>query len=175
VTQVAVVDELSAAGDLVKGKFDQVPVAVVRGFSLGPSAPDGPGAAVLVRDAQHDLFSLGTAEARAEGLNRAATLTDAVLDPAPPAEDLDAAEAGVARALALVTVAPTTVVSPAATASGPAGTLRALHFRSTGSEVALGMDVHRLRCALAAEGLATVWLPDPAVLAIGLPAQPSLR
>jgi len=43
------------------------------------------------------------------------------------------------------------------------------------SSNALGMDVHRLRCALAAEGLATVWLPDPAVLAIGLPAQPSLR
>jgi hypothetical protein len=81
----------------------------------------------------------------------------------------------VARALALVTVAPTTVVSPAAAASGPAGTFRALHFRSTGSEVALGMDVHRLLCALAAEGLATVWLPEPAVLAVGLPAQPSLR
>jgi hypothetical protein len=76
----------------------------------------------------------------------------------------------VVRALTLVTVAPTTVVSPVAVSVGPAGTLRALHFRSTGSEVALGMDVHRLRCALAAEGLATVWLPEPAVLAIGLPA-----
>ena len=32
VTQIAVVDELSGAGDLVKGKFDQVPVAVVRGY-----------------------------------------------------------------------------------------------------------------------------------------------
>ena len=169
VTQVAVVDELSAAGDLVKGKFDQVPVAVVRGFPLGPSSPDGPGAAVLVRDAQHDLFSLGTAEARAEGLNRAATLTDAVLDPLPPAEDLADTEAAVARALALVTVAPTTVVSAADASSGPAGTLRALRFRTTGSEVALGMDVHRLRCALAAEGLVTVWLPDSAVLAIGAP------
>jgi len=50
VTQVAVVDELCAAADLVKNKFDQVPVAVVRGLlpvataGPGPRA-DGPGAA----------------------------------------------------------------------------------------------------------------------------------
>ena len=35
--------------------------------------------------------------------------------------------------------------------------------------IELGMDVHRLRCALAAEGLASVWLPDTAILAAGCP------
>ena len=35
-TQMAVVDELAAAADLVKGKFDQVPVAVVRGYLERP-------------------------------------------------------------------------------------------------------------------------------------------
>jgi coenzyme F420-0:L-glutamate ligase/coenzyme F420-1:gamma-L-glutamate ligase len=169
VTQVAVVDELSAAGDLVKGKFDQVPVAVVRGFPLGPSSPDGPGAAVLVRDAQHDLFSLGTAEARAEGLNRAATLADTAFGPADAEADVEAA---VARALALVSVSPATTVSPAGPGATPVGTMRALDFRTTGSPIALGMDVHRVRCALAAEGLATAWLPERAVLAIGLPDDP---
>src|SRR4051812_5165225 len=47
-TQVAVVDELAAAADLVKGKLAGVPVAVVRG--LVPAAPDpDPGTRPLVR------------------------------------------------------------------------------------------------------------------------------
>jgi coenzyme F420-0:L-glutamate ligase / coenzyme F420-1:gamma-L-glutamate ligase len=169
VTQVAVVDELSAAGDLVKGKFDQVPVAVVRGFPIAASAPDGPGAAVLVRDAEHDLFSLGTAEARADGLTRAATLSNGAFGPAEAADDVERA---LARALALVRVAPSTLVEPAGAEAGPDHTVRALRFRTPGAasdQITLGMDVHRLRCALAAEGLATTWLPDTGVLAIGVP------
>src|SRR3954467_2207281 len=38
-TQVAVVDELAAAADLVKGKLDGVPVAVVRGLQLAAPSP----------------------------------------------------------------------------------------------------------------------------------------
>ncbi|WP_412541715.1 coenzyme F420-0:L-glutamate ligase [Longispora sp. K20-0274] len=75
VTRMAVVDELAAAGELVKGKIDQVPVAVVRGLAVSSrqgtgtvrqtGLADGPGVAeTLVRDTSHDLFSLGTAEAR---------------------------------------------------------------------------------------------------------------
>jgi coenzyme F420-0:L-glutamate ligase / coenzyme F420-1:gamma-L-glutamate ligase len=63
ITQMAVVDELAAAAELVKGKIDQVPVAVVRGY-LTETAPDGaPVVPTLVREAANDLFSLGTAEA----------------------------------------------------------------------------------------------------------------
>ncbi len=40
-TQMAVVDELAGAAELVKGKYDQVPVAVVRGFAR-PAAPARP-------------------------------------------------------------------------------------------------------------------------------------
>ena len=58
----AVVDELASAAELVKGKIDQVPVAVVRG--LIDATEDAPGVVpTLVRDAANDLFSLGTAEA----------------------------------------------------------------------------------------------------------------
>lgn len=85
ITQMAVVDELAAAGELVKGKCDQVPVAVIRGYLTVPDADDGDGAvAALVRDAAHDLFSLGTAEARAAGLRAAATLGESVRRPRPP-------------------------------------------------------------------------------------------
>ena len=66
ITTIAVVDEIAAAAELVKGKIDQVPVAVIRG--LISHTVDGPGVvATLVRDADHDMFSLGTAEAIALG------------------------------------------------------------------------------------------------------------
>ncbi len=52
VTQVAVVDEIAAAADLVMGKASAIPVAIVRGLSLA-----GEGRAVdLVRPAGEDLF-----------------------------------------------------------------------------------------------------------------------
>ena len=60
VTEVAVADELAAAAELVKGKADGVPVAVVRGLDL---PDDGRGAQALVRPAEQDWFRLGTAEA----------------------------------------------------------------------------------------------------------------
>ncbi|ASW53718.1 coenzyme F420-0:L-glutamate ligase [Plantactinospora sp. KBS50] len=74
ITQMAVVDELAGAGELVKGKIDQVPVAVVRGYLPAAGRNDGAGAAELVREAELDLFALGTAEARADGLRAVATL-----------------------------------------------------------------------------------------------------
>ncbi len=62
VTARAVGDEVAAAADLVKGKADAVPVAVVRG--LGDLVRAGAaGAATLVRTGAGDWFSHGTAEA----------------------------------------------------------------------------------------------------------------
>jgi coenzyme F420-0:L-glutamate ligase / coenzyme F420-1:gamma-L-glutamate ligase len=53
VTEVAVVDEIAAAADLVMGKADGIPVAIVRGFEW----QDGDGRAVdLVRPPGEDLF-----------------------------------------------------------------------------------------------------------------------
>lgn len=63
ITQMAVVDELAAAAELVKGKIDQVPVAVVRGYLAATADEALPVVPTLVRDAASDLFSLGTAEA----------------------------------------------------------------------------------------------------------------
>ena len=58
-TQVAIVDELAAAADLVKGKLGGIPVAVVRGLRLGPSEPDL-GSRPLVRLGAGDLFRTGS-------------------------------------------------------------------------------------------------------------------
>ncbi len=62
VTVAAVADEIAAAAELVKGKADQVPVAIVRGLTGLVTADDGPGAAALVRPADQDMFRLGAAD-----------------------------------------------------------------------------------------------------------------
>jgi coenzyme F420-0:L-glutamate ligase / coenzyme F420-1:gamma-L-glutamate ligase len=62
VTVAAVADEIAAAGDLVKGKALQIPVAVVRGLSDLVTDSDGPGARALIRPADEDMFRLGAAD-----------------------------------------------------------------------------------------------------------------
>ena len=53
VTALAVADELASAAELVMGKLDKVPIAVIKGFSY----PRGEGSAVaLVRQPEKDLF-----------------------------------------------------------------------------------------------------------------------
>ncbi|HEY5151353.1 MAG TPA: coenzyme F420-0:L-glutamate ligase [Mycobacterium sp.] len=51
VTRVAVGDELAAAGDLVKGKLDAVPVAVARGLGLLVERPPAPPPSARITDA----------------------------------------------------------------------------------------------------------------------------
>ncbi|WBB77382.1 coenzyme F420-0:L-glutamate ligase [Micromonospora sp. WMMD882] len=205
VTQMAVVDELAGAGELIKGKCDQVPVAVVRGYLSGPGADDGPGARALVRDAAQDLFSLGTAEARVAGMLAAATLPDdpdalpeKVTDgttaqptdgPVSPPTDgttggtaggsLTADPAAVRRALDVVAgvVAAGTVFTLVTDEESRAVMVAALPgwpARATGlilgqppapvgpaDLVRFGADLHRLRTALAAHGVASTLLPPP--------------
>jgi coenzyme F420-0:L-glutamate ligase / coenzyme F420-1:gamma-L-glutamate ligase len=62
VTVAAVADEIAAAGDLVKGKALQIPVALVRGLHALVTDEDGPGARALVRNSADDMFSLGAAD-----------------------------------------------------------------------------------------------------------------
>ncbi|GIE95874.1 coenzyme F420-0:L-glutamate ligase [Paractinoplanes rishiriensis] len=150
ITQMAVIDELAAAGELVKGKCDQVPVAVIRGYLSAPTT-EAAGAAVLLRDPASDMFSLGTAEARTAGLLDAARLTDTA--PHQPADPT-----AVRRAVAAVSE----VWSPRTTVdlSPTAAVLRTADTTPTGF-MRLGADAHRLRAALAAESIATVLVPLP--------------
>lgn len=77
VTQVAVADELAAAGDLVKGKLGGVPVAIVRGLAYdGKLTDDGLGSRALIRGPEEDLFRLGTSEAMAVGREDVGWATD---------------------------------------------------------------------------------------------------
>ncbi|MFD5784828.1 coenzyme F420-0:L-glutamate ligase [Streptomyces sp. NPDC126933] len=82
-TVVAVADELAAAGDLVKGKAEGLPVAVVTGLShLVGDADEG--ARAMVRVAADDMFRLGTSEAVREAVTQRRTVrdfTDGAVDP----------------------------------------------------------------------------------------------
>lgn len=158
ITQMAVVDELAAAGELVKGKVDQVPVAVVRGFPL-PATTDGPGVRPLLREASGDMFRLGTDEARSAGLREAATLPSHGELPGRPTD-----QAAVERALATVAdhVAPALQITPA-DPSPSVGCTAGLHLHTLDASPAgwmrLGADAQRLQAALAAESVASVALP----------------
>jgi coenzyme F420-0:L-glutamate ligase/coenzyme F420-1:gamma-L-glutamate ligase len=161
ITQMAVADELAAAADLVKGKVAEVPVAVVRGLLAGPPAGDGPGALSMVRDAASDMFSLGTAEARAAGMADAARLPNyAPFAPDSPhadvyiSTDLPDPQA-LADAVVGVPLSPSTVLSLVVTKGSTVVTLRCSAPREPAALVALGMDVHRLRCAFASAELLT--------------------
>jgi coenzyme F420-0:L-glutamate ligase/coenzyme F420-1:gamma-L-glutamate ligase len=55
-TTVAVADELAAAADLARNKADGVPAVVVRGTERWVTSDDGPGAALIRRAAEEDLF-----------------------------------------------------------------------------------------------------------------------
>jgi coenzyme F420-0:L-glutamate ligase / coenzyme F420-1:gamma-L-glutamate ligase len=175
ITQMAVIDELAGAGELVKGKCDQVPVAVIRGYLTAAGPEDGDGAAALIRDAALDLFSLGTAEAHAAGLRAAATLPESA---ALSGQSVD--PAAVARAIAAVSdvVAPGTVFTlqtdpqvradlaaaipdwPATATGMVTAGIPAPH--GPAALVRFGADVHRLRAALAAEGVPSTLLGAPA-------------
>ncbi|MDJ0424795.1 coenzyme F420-0:L-glutamate ligase [Rhodococcus fascians] len=96
VTEVAIADELAAAGDLVKGKLGGVPIAVVRGLS---PVDDGSTAATLLRGGEDDLFWLGTAEALERGRREALLRRRSVRSFSPDAVDPDSIRDAVADAL----------------------------------------------------------------------------
>ena len=84
-TVTAVVDEIAAAAELVKGKLAGAPVAVVRGLAHLVTDDDGPGVAALVRPAEEDMFRLGAREATREAVHARRTVREFRPDPVDPA------------------------------------------------------------------------------------------
>lgn len=77
VTEMADADAVAAAAELVKGKLDGVPVAVVRGLA---TEDDGRGARPLVRPAASDMFRWGVRDVVA-ARRTVRTFTDRPVDP----------------------------------------------------------------------------------------------
>lgn len=150
-TVTAVADEIAAASELVRGKLDRVPVAVVRGLTYRSSHPDL-GARALVRTAAEDMFRLGTREAMHSALF--ATGVDA---PAPSVDDPMLTAVAAARAAAHPAEAGgwelrregATIVGCVATALDAPARQRAL--------LAVGAALGNAVAALAIEGVRTRW------------------
>ncbi len=69
VTRPCLADELAATADLVKGKTQRRPVAVIRGYADVVGSLDLPGAASIIRTSDRDMFRTGSDEAYAAGLS----------------------------------------------------------------------------------------------------------
>ncbi|MFN8077193.1 MAG: coenzyme F420-0:L-glutamate ligase [Kineosporiaceae bacterium] len=153
VTVRALADELAAAADLVKGKVEGLPVAVVRGRPEIVGAEDGPGAAVLTREDRHDWFRLGTLEAVEEALGAAPGSVPAA--PAGPVPWLVALERSVHLALGPARQAGLSLEGIAAEVAGDGAAL----LRHQGGllderhrEARLAVATERLLTALQAHG-----------------------
>jgi coenzyme F420-0:L-glutamate ligase / coenzyme F420-1:gamma-L-glutamate ligase len=147
-TQVALIDELAAAADLVKGKLAGVPVAVVRGLRTDPPAHDA-GARPLVRLGPGDLFPLGSRDVVA-GRAPAARLT-------PQDGDLDAVAEAFRVAAAALPEFPV-VLSYGRDADGGVD-VHLSDAATLGTALALGAVLGAVLVHLRAEGWATRWEP----------------
>jgi len=115
VTYRALADEIASAADLVKGKVDAAPVAVVRGLdglvtgtvtglvnglSTHPDGETGGGAATLLRPAAEDWFRYGHAEAARAALGVLPQSDEVPVQPVRPGDAADRLRRAVAVAMA---------------------------------------------------------------------------
>ncbi len=155
VTSRALVDEVAAAADLVKGKTDGVGAALLRGLDhlvVAPGAWDLPGARSLVRAGAGDWFALGHVEALRSALGAPpGSATAATVGITPASLDGVAERAGRALRLALLGCPWVSPVDLRLQDDVVVGRL------DCPDDLELGRSLARLEVAVVSEGLAVTW------------------
>ena len=169
VTARAVADELAAAADLVKGKADAIPAAVVRGTPWATAEP-GAGARSLVRTGPGDWFGLGQAEAVRSALG-VPPGTGAARDVGIASVAPEPVEDRVARAVAVALRECETAGVDVGTSTAGDPELRV----SAATPYELGVVVSRLQVALWGEGLDVEVPPEATGDGVALTAGTALR
>ena len=150
VTMRALADEVAAAADLVKGKADGIPAALVRGLDRKWFSPNGAGARSLVRTGPGDWFALGHVEAVRTALGAAPGSAAAEAVGVPSVRPDERLDLRVGRVVAL-----TLLASPEAAADvgvdEVAGSAEVA--LGAGDDYELGRLVTRLEVAASSEGL----------------------
>lgn len=168
VTVRCVVDELAAAADLVKGKTDQVPVAVVSGCPSAWLSESAPGSRSVVRTGASDWFAYGHVEAIRWALGVVPGSPESAGAGVPPsAPDGLGARVGrvVAVALAGLDDAGVDVALPGGAESARQAAEGLAHGSallslSAPDDLTLGRLLARLDVAAASEGLKARWHAD---------------
>ena len=150
VTMRALADEVAAATDLVKGKADGIPAALVRGLDRGWFSPTGAGARSLVRTGPGDWFALGHVEALRTALGAAPGSSAAGAVGVPSVRADEALGVRVGRAVALTLLGAPEAAADVGVDEDAGSAEVAL---GAGDDYALGRLVTRLEVAAASEGL----------------------
>lgn len=147
VTVIAVSDEIAAAADLVKGKADASPVAIVRGLPWASPDSTLPGASSIVRTGPGDWFRTGPVEAVRAALGIEPGSPESVSVGIPSLEhEPVTVRAGRVLALSLHSLP---AVNGTVSSTDEGCTLRLL----SRDDYLLGQGVARVRVAAASEGL----------------------
>ena len=150
VTLRAVADEVAAAADLVKGKADGIPAALVRGLDRTWFSPNGAGARSVVRTGPGDWFALGHVEALRTALGAAPGSAAAEVVGVPSVNPDEPLGVRVGRAVAL-----TLLAAPEVSADVGVDEVADTAEVALGAaeDYDLGRAVTRLEVAAASEGL----------------------
>jgi coenzyme F420-0:L-glutamate ligase/coenzyme F420-1:gamma-L-glutamate ligase len=164
VTVRAVADEVAALADLVKGKLDGNPAALVRGLAHLVTDDDGPGAASLLRGRDTDWFRWGHVEAVRASVGVPPGTPDVPLVPVVAGDAADRLRRAVAVALASPHL-PAEHLGVDLDPGPPPSALVALPTDAEGL-VAAGALAQRIAAVATAEGLTVTLEPTPTAVAV---------
>ncbi|GAA0927630.1 coenzyme F420-0:L-glutamate ligase [Nonomuraea longicatena] len=167
-TVTALVDEIAAAAELVKGKLAGVPVAIVRGLGHLVLDEDGPGVRPLLRPADEDLFRYGSRDV-VFARRTVEEFTGEPVDPALVRQAVSAALAAPGPRRTRFVLVESPELREKIAAGAPYAVVPCLVGTGELAAPMAGAAVGNLLIQLAVEGLGAAWVPLSETSVLDLP------